>query len=448
MKLNQILLVFFAIIKFNISIDDCITYLDDDYCITCEDGYGLKENGQCSECTSDEIWYQNHCYIPIENCDEYLIYEEGEKCLNCEDGYELNEEQTQCKACKNGYTSHGDTCFKEIEYCEKYEDEEKTCSRCEEGYELYQNGLQCIEKCESDSQIKPFDECIDQIENCEVYKQDKTCEKCSDYFKLDNNKCVYCEDKIGDGKKCYDRIDGCIEQKENKCKKCNINYKISEDGTQCIKCPDNQISGGVTKQCYQFDNCKYCHNGDCTICEQCNDGYSLTNNGNKCESCGEKLSKGFNCFNAIENCNSYFEDGSCKTCQSGYNRALSYLQCTTCESGEFSNSNNKCVSETFNCVQYSSDDKCLQCKNGYKIFNNQCAPCNPPYYWGDGKTCYYKRLNCEKQDVSGNCIECSEGYDLNGNGCVKSKDLNYLVLSIGIISFLLIILFIIFMIKK
>ena len=170
--------------------------------------------------------------------------------FNCEDGYELNEEQTQCKACKNGYTSHGDTCFKEIEYCEKYEDEEKTCSRCEEGYELYQNGLQCIEKCESDSQIKPFDECIDQIENCEVYKQDKTCEKCSDYFKLDNNKCVYCEDKIGDGKKCYDRIDGCIEQKENKCKKCNINYKISEDGTQCIKCPDNQISGGVTKQCY------------------------------------------------------------------------------------------------------------------------------------------------------------------------------------------------------
>ena len=81
MKLNQILLVFFAIIKFHISIDDCITSLEDDYCITCEDGYGLKENGQCSECTSDEIWYENHCYIPIENCDEYLIYEEGEKCL-------------------------------------------------------------------------------------------------------------------------------------------------------------------------------------------------------------------------------------------------------------------------------------------------------------------------------------------------------------------------------
>ena len=60
--------------------------------------------------------------------------------------------------------------------------------------------MQCIEKCESDSQIKPFDECIEQIENCEVYKQDKTCEKCSDYFELDNNKCVYCEDKIGDGK--------------------------------------------------------------------------------------------------------------------------------------------------------------------------------------------------------------------------------------------------------
>lgn len=110
------------------------------------------------------------------------------------------------------------------------------------------------------------------------------------------------------------------------------------------------------------------------------------------------------------------------------------------------------MTETLNCIQYSSDDKCLQCENGYKIFNNQCAPCNPPYYWGDGKTCYYKRLNCEKQDESGNCIECSEGYDLNGNGCVKSnvksKDLNYLVLSIGIISFLLIILFIIFMIKK
>ena len=126
MKLNQILLIFFAIIKFNISIDDCYIDINDEFCITCVDEYGLEENGQCSACTSEEIWY------------------------------------------KNGYTSHGDNCFKKIEHCKKYEEEKETCSRCEEGYEFYQNGLKCIEECESDSQIKPFDECIDRIENCEI----------------------------------------------------------------------------------------------------------------------------------------------------------------------------------------------------------------------------------------------------------------------------------------
>lgn len=285
----------------------------------------------------------------------------------------------------------------------------------------------------------------DKIENCEIYKQDKTCEKCEDYFELDNNKCVYCEDKLGDGKKCYDIIDECIEQKENKCNKCNINQKISEDGTQCIKCPDNQISSGRTKQCYQLDNCKYCHNDDCTICEQCNEGYYLMNNGKKCESCGEKLSNGFNCYNAIENCISYFTNGQCETCKSGYNIAFSYLQCTKCEVGTFLNSNNECVEEIRSCVQYSSDNKCLQCQNGYKNFKVACAPCNEPYYWGDGQNCYYKRLNCERQDESGKCIECSKGYDLNGNGCVKSNDksesnLKIVIIMLSIITNLLLLL--------
>lgn len=95
----------------------------------------------------------------------------------------------------------------------------------------------CIEQCE-EGKISPFGTCnINIINNCVLYKEDNTCEKCEDNYKLSDDKkeCVNCDGlEFGDGKNCYQKINNCNKQNGNICGECNKYYYIlSSDKKNC-----------------------------------------------------------------------------------------------------------------------------------------------------------------------------------------------------------------------
>ena len=242
MKINKILFIYFvlAFLKVNLSLDHCSNQFNDNFCRYCNEGYKLTEEGKCEACTDNKIGMNNHCFSKIENCESYSLYKEGERCEKCKNNYELNEERTRCTECNEDLISDGcDICHKVIENCVYYEIEDDgvvKCNYCISGYEALQDKTKCIPTCE-ENKIKPFSNCIDKIEGCITYKDDNTCEKCGNYYKLKDNKCVPCpydEYYKSNGKTCFLQVLGCEEYDDSgNCAYCTEGYKLSSNS--CVK---------------------------------------------------------------------------------------------------------------------------------------------------------------------------------------------------------------------
>lgn len=446
MKIYKFLLIIFALKQVNLSVSNCYVLFNNDFCKECDEGYKLTEDGQCIRCESGKIEYKNYCFTSIPNCESYGLYAEGERCRYCKEGYILNEDYTQCTKCAEGQTSYGDVCIKKIEHCESYySDDEKNykCSYCESGFTKYQDGLKCIEECGSDK-IKPFNKCIDIIDGCKIYKEDGTCEKCENGYKLNSGNCESCPSYASDGKECFNKIANCALQEEsNKCTLCYSGYKLSDDQTSCSACGSSQTSSGKT--CYDLiSNCISYDPKDYSTCKSCNNNYYLSNNGKKCEACGSnKVSEGYStvCFDKIENCEYQYGEDYCGQCSSGYHLTSSYNQCNNCGTNQYY-LNGKCIAEILYCSKYSSDTECSQCKEDYKISDGKCLPCPPFYSSTDGKTCYLWHFGCEEQDASGKCVSCEEGLKLSKKGtCSKNGSYYYFVSEMNLLVLLLFILF-------
>ena len=163
----------------------------------------------------------NYCFKKIERCIEYNLYKEGEKCDYSGDNYEFNG----------------------------------SCVKCPNGYILDELGIMCQKECPL-GKILSYGECIDEIDNCDTYAQSKKCSKCYDYHELkEDGTCSSCPfEKVGNGLKCFDRIEGCSEQNGGICEKCaNYDEVLNEERNQCI-------------QKDLIENCMIQINDKCSIC--------------------------------------------------------------------------------------------------------------------------------------------------------------------------------------
>jgi hypothetical protein len=239
MKSLKIFFIIFALIKVNLSIEHCSEPTGKDYCISCENNYGLTTDGTCVQCTENTVYMNNHCFSKIEKCSVYLLYVEGEKCEKCEEGYELNEEKTKCTKCTgDNISSNGEKCHEKINQCEEYSDEYDDgvhCRQCSEGYNKVQDSTKCTESC-GNGKVRPFTDCITEIEHCLIYNENGSCKKCdSEFYDYD------------------DENEYSLQLKDNQCVRCPSGYK--SNGINCylphFVCEDHDDSG----------NCAYCYDG-------------------------------------------------------------------------------------------------------------------------------------------------------------------------------------------
>ena len=295
MKINQIFLIMLIFLKVKTApSDNCYDFFSD-YCYRCDDSYGLKEDGTCSNCESGKTGYYNYCYSTIQNCEYYGLFVEGEKCRQCKDGYALNEEFTQCNKCNDGETSGGYKCHKKIDHCKYYNHHDYSCSRCEDNYYLSEN--QCI-ACGT-NQRSEGRVCYDKISNCDSYSED-SCNSCSNdkpyILTTGGTQCNECTayGKYFYNNKCIDEIKYCFEySSETECSRCKIGYKIS--GGKCLPCVEPYAyyqSDG--KKCYleHLDCEDHDNEGNCISCEE---GYSL----NSSKGCTKNNAGGANIHNSF-----------------------------------------------------------------------------------------------------------------------------------------------------
>ena len=377
-----VLLLFLVLFGIISSFENCkIQYDEDDFCYTCEEGYGLNLEGGCKKCTNDEpISFLGICYKEISHCSFYQKYVDKDICARCEEGFELNQDHTKCIKCGEGKITIEDKSICVDEKCIDIDIYDRFCDECQYNYVLTQNKIDCI-KCDDNNKVAPFGKCVDEIEKCEVYKDDKNCEKCKDNYYVDGGICKTCpENQISKGKVCFEKV---------------INCETHDEYGVCLKC-----------EYYQKE------------------GYKLNTQENKCYKCEEgTISNGYTCHKKIDNCNwhKYVNDEiKCSVCEKNYGLTLDKLECKYCETGKFYGGlscidNSKKIAH---CSFYSEDGRCIKCINAYKVVDGQCTKCMRTFDSG-GYNCFQRHSFCTEHNDAGECIKCKYGFKLNTEGnCV------------------------------
>ena len=296
----------------------------------------------------------------------------------------------------------------------------------EDAYELSENGI-CPLNC---TQCNPFIQCIrcrknngileliagkDTMRICKPFEElntgyykdpDSIYHECIDYCDkcVNGDECETCNIKaVMQNKKCYKKVEHCIEYNEEsgKCQNCKKGYKV--EGNECI------IS---IPFCIELN--------DDGTCKTCMDGYVLLNN---------------QCLEKIEHCKDYNNDGNCTLCEDGFafekenrrecknknefqeyytkDEGISYYPCT-----EDVNNCKKCTYEKEN-----NKAKCNQCQNDYIIIDDDDYTCNLKSNYDDygNKTYYevddYHWRSCSK--AIDYCDKCEKGK--NGLICLNCK---------------------------
>ena len=363
-------------------IENCAEYSNTGACLKCSPNFKLEGNS-CTDCTTDsKIGNGNICYTQIENCAEYS---NTGACLKCNPNFKL--EGNSCTDCTtDSKIGNGLICYTSITGCAEYSNT-GVCLKCNPNFKLEDNSgtQQCI-GCTTEIRIGNGNICYTSITNCAEYTNAGVCQKCNPNFKLVDNSCVSCAmGETGDGnkcfkcinengeRKCFEKIDNCIEQTEDKCLQCDSDYELSTDKTRCTSCTDGKKSDGIVS-CFKIDNCKT--------------------------------------YN-------YYEYGSnkiygCSTCVSNsFYLTTAKQQCNIDALGKYKLGTNL-INEINNCLEQKSQTECTKCLPGYKIKNGKCYPCVEPYKGIDGKTCYLPHLGCYT-DESGKCLLCENGYKLTKN---------------------------------
>ena len=259
------IIILLSLISIIIQVDHC--FIEEPVCKTCKVGFYQVDNKYCSK---------------IENC----AHVSGDTCEYCAAGYYQNDDRTAC--------------LKTNDHCESFYDGK--CERCEKGFALNEYTNTCVAfkgcqkvnqdntKCEdcSDDYYQPNEKGECEIDLCELYNEDKTCQRCFENFYLDEDRnCQlipfsFCE--RGDKTSCWDWAGFTDGSDINADKEAYLKKIVSgcdsenSDGT-CSRCEKGFTLDEETKKC--ISNCKEYLNPS-SLCDFCEFGYIKVNDDKTC----------------------------------------------------------------------------------------------------------------------------------------------------------------------
>ena len=213
-------------------------------CSICTENCHYCINNTCVECNNGFIIYNRTCINnKIDECINYTLHD----CSRCLIGYYYNSEERKCNKCN-------ETCHK----CYN----ETTCLECKKGYYLNENN-----ECETLNK---------QMESCKhtIPGNPDKCAICKNRYYRDQ---TYC-------KKCINNCSICFE--ENTCIKCEDEYFLLTNTTQCISY--NKLINCKTKThsgCIECENKYYINKQYCSLCSETIKHCSTCSNGNQCNEC-------------------------------------------------------------------------------------------------------------------------------------------------------------------
>ena len=362
----------------------CIECLENgNLCKQCDEGYFPDENGGCSITDNCVISYKGECLECKEN---YLLI--GKEDIN-----------TKIKLCK--YYNSDD-----LKNCKTINLENGKCDECKDGYYLGLTDKKCT-----------------QTEHCDI-SSNGDCQKCHNYYYLDKSQ-----------KKCF-------LASEN-----FINCKVSNDGTKCDECHDDNFFDDEGK-CIESNYCSKSFYYNCVICKE---GYYLTHYRGICtteKNCEFGRGDIGLCILCSDEFYIDFKDGKCKSNKE--NNDFKYCrvvdgQCTQCITDYFLSQEDKKCCNSQNCLR-SENGICTQCLNGYFLTLDQkctnvehckylnvyrnCTECDDNFYYDKEdqkcKTAEGNFKDCKYGYASKNCERCRGDFYLNkkDNLCYSNKEKN------------------------
>ena len=319
-------------------------------CSSCDNNYVF-------EYASNKINYTKCIKQTDPNC--FAAVSANKNCSLCKKGYVLNDDG-ECVVlntpkCISGkysqYMEVPDGSTENSGYLYWYSDQGAGCNQCDSGYTAFKYSAENFkaESCATSAFVSS---------NGTNFPVQKTNSTKSNYIN-------HCESYVVG------------ESKRSKCAKCNANYVLRDDGSECIT----------------LSNCETATNSG-AFCKICKPGHALVN----------KLCADIN----IPNCSEYNTANSnitadCLTCNEGFYKTST----STCEPGEVAN-----------CKKLgNSPEVCSECKEGYfKITKSQLSSTGNPHDY-----CYKmdESLNCKVATISNSdigikltCTTCSLPYSI------------------------------------
>lgn len=445
--------------------------------------YQINTNGTylCKECNPDYVLTQSQkSCVPfltkIKNCSIYN--NTATDCAVCKDRYYLINENTcelgkiqncvvyfsqlSCRTCEANYLrikakNDNYKCFAKPDLnCLNFDESSQdisllSCQMCNYGYFFNKN--------QTEIGPLPLDYCISipEIANCKDYKNnpnivqaDLTCAKCTDKYYLDSN--------LACTKRPRPSINKCLGYniKADSCSACEDGYYINGDGLckvfpegipgcsiysdkkACVTCKTNKYLGnGICKDILDANAIEFCefYNPDVT-CKDCLSGYYLKS--------PTKCLKGL-----ANNCKTFVDENVCATCPTGYGLvsasnvtscikivipncavvneipdAEQKFTCKTCAISFYGTFSGKCSAVPKNilyCAIYENDLTCSYClaNRVLSIDKRSCI--------STSKTIAYSDVNCEIASIidAPVCSVCAAGYKFESETsrkCVKCSD--------------------------
>ena len=380
------------------------------YCIECESGYRINNEGLCTLICSDSKCLD--CYLD----NSYSYFSSKEYCRKCISGYVPNEEK--CSKCSNWEGCVG--CIfkngKELcDYCYRgYYLKDGNCTRCSDNNCsdcYFSKGKEYCSSCYNDRYM-PFEEkcikCTDEnCLSCQMKNGKEQCIKCESGYEINEEKCQVCT--LENCLKCY------FNEGQEKCLQCEVGYETNKEG-KCLNCS------------VIHEKCKYCRF----------DHYDNGRYRDICYKCEIRYQEDIN-----EICRLICSDNNCRKCSLNQNIEV----CDECKEG-YKKENDKCIHcEDSSCLKCDDDVKiCTQCIKNSNLFNGKCYDESRIYY-----DCSIFNLDyCSECSGSGRCEKCFSDYEADSFGrCKKQyKKLKKIIIPIIIIVILLIVIVVICILKK
>lgn len=193
-------------------------------------------------------------------------------------------------------------------------------------------------------------------------------------------------------------IDNCVTESGDLCLLCSEGYSLIEEGTDAGKCNEcDQNKDGQSNHCFN----------KITGCET----YAFYIEGEKCIDCGvgKELINYQTCVNEIVGCSQYKNDGTCNSCDPGYEYDSEDKTCYDNEGCQSINDKEECTSCIDGCYLENKVCICLPlCKT---IQEKKCTECvNTKLKLSDEGCEFYESIeNCLRQNKD-ECEQCKDNY--------------------------------------